>query len=113
MPNLHERRRRRHRKDIAPVKPIGSRTRSSLAGSPTWCSRHNKRKYTSRKQALKASEQKYGAESNAYLCNECGSWHITRRDTRLDPTRQAEATANEVADRLVAALGIDDSDEPT
>ena len=75
------------------------------SSSPTWCSKHNKRKYTSRAQALKAGEQKYGTKSNAYVC-ECGSWHLTRRDTRLDEARQSEASANAAADALVDALGI-------
>jgi hypothetical protein len=80
------------------------------SSSPTWCAKHDKRKYTSRAQALKAGEQKYGAQSNAYLCA-CGSWHLTRRNTRLDPNRATESSANDAADALVAALGIGD-DEP-
>jgi hypothetical protein len=79
------------------------------SSSPTWCAKHDKRKYTSRAQALKAGEQKYGEKSNAYLCS-CGSWHLTRRNTRLDPARATETSANAAADALVDALGIGDGE---
>jgi hypothetical protein len=74
--------------------------------SPTWCSKHDKRKYTSRAQALKAGEQKYGTRTSAYACPHCACWHLSRRGSRLDPSLQSEASANEAADALVAALGI-------
>lgn len=74
--------------------------------SPTWCAKHDKRKYTSRAQAIKAGEQKYGTKSNAYPCPACHYWHLTRRNTRLDEARQSEASANAAADALVDALGI-------
>lgn len=80
------------------------------SSSPTWCAKHDKRKYTSRAQALKAGEQKYGAKSNAYPCPECHTWHLTRRGTRLDDRLQRETSANDAADALVDALGIGDDE---
>lgn len=74
--------------------------------SPTWCAKHDKRKYTSRAQALKAGEQKYGTKSNAYRCWTCGHWHLTRRGTLLDDRREADRSADSAADALVDALGI-------
>ena len=71
--------------------------------APAYCAAHNKRKYRSRNAALRAGKQKYGVESNAYRCPTCGSWHLTRQGTRLDPRRD---TARDAADALYDALGI-------
>lgn len=68
-----------------------------------YCVKHDKRKYRSRNQALRAGESKYGVRTDAYCCPKCGHWHLTRQGTRLDPNRD---TALDAADALVDALGI-------
>ena len=71
--------------------------------APSFCPDHNKRKYRSRNQALRAGETKYGVRTNAYRCPVCSHWHLTRRGTQLDERRDTTA---EAADALVEALGI-------
>jgi hypothetical protein len=70
------------------------------------CSRHKKRKYRSRNQALRAGEAKYGVRTEAYLCPKCGRWHLTRRGTRLDDQQREHFKSIDAAEQLVSALGI-------
>lgn len=85
-----------------------SRSRARKGAAPAYCAKHAKRKYRSRNVALRAGEAKYGVRSDAYKCPQCGSWHLTRRGTRLDENQAEHYEAEDVADALVAALGIGD-----
>jgi hypothetical protein len=63
------------------------------------CAKARKRKYSSEQAALRAGTQRYGTTSNAYRCQFCKCWHLTRRGVPV-------ADSDPHLERLVdAALG--------